>query len=186
MNKPPESDKSTLTKSAADSWRKLSLFVLAAIAVTLAYPSFITYVYDLNSPEQRSEFGDQFGGLNALTSALAFGALIYTIILQRRDLANQREDLELQREDMRASREELSKQAQAQREYVEATLLAAQISGTGQALASRLQAISLQRQQQLTNTGTDEGRLYQQLNELLMDARNRFSTTLGSQSPESM
>lgn len=41
----------------------------------------------------RGTFGDQFGAVNALFSALAFAGLIYTIILQMNELRYQREEL---------------------------------------------------------------------------------------------
>lgn len=54
---------------------------------------------------ERGQFGDMFGGLNALFSGAAFAGVVYAIILQRRELA-------LQREEMRMSREELAAQNQ--------------------------------------------------------------------------
>jgi hypothetical protein len=147
MNEP--SKPAEFPKPTVDSWWKFITFVAIAIVVTFAYPAFIAWLNGFRTPDERSQFGDQFGALNALTSALAFGALIYTVILQRRDLANQltelqlqrkelelqRRELELQRQEMRDSRVELSKQAEAQAAYVQATLLAARINGVGQAMA---------------------------------------------------
>ena len=48
-----------------------------------------------------------FGAINALFSGLAFGGVIYAILLQRKELALQREELAL-------TRKELSRSAQAQ------------------------------------------------------------------------
>jgi hypothetical protein len=45
-------------------------------------------------------FGDTFGAINSLFSSLAFGALIYTIILQSNELKIQREELILTREQL--------------------------------------------------------------------------------------
>lgn len=69
--------------------------------------SLIFFVPDENT---RGTFGDQFGVVNALFSGLAFAGLIYTIILQRRDLALQREDLRLQREELALTRHEMEEQ----------------------------------------------------------------------------
>lgn len=52
------------------------------------------------------EFGDSFGALTALFNALAFAALIATVVLQGREL--------------RESRQELAKQAKAQQAWAEA------------------------------------------------------------------
>ena len=61
-------------------------------------------------PTWRGTFGDQFGAVNALFSGLAFAGLIYTIILQRRDLELQRNDLKLQREELALTRKEMEDQ----------------------------------------------------------------------------
>ncbi|TWT57780.1 hypothetical protein KOR42_11460 [Thalassoglobus neptunius] len=65
--------------------------------------------------------GDSFGAVNALFSGLAFVGLIYTILLQSKQLAQnsevlemQREELGLQREELKLTREELAKSAVAQ------------------------------------------------------------------------
>lgn len=54
----------------------------------------------LNNPylkdyTQRVQFGDMFGVVNSLFSGLAFGGIIYTILLQREELKAQREELRL-------------------------------------------------------------------------------------------
>lgn len=48
-----------------------------------------------------------FGAVNALFSGLAFAGIIYTIFLQKEELA-------LQREELKANREELARSARAQ------------------------------------------------------------------------
>ena len=45
----------------------------------------------------RGTFGDMFGALNALFSALAFACVFYTLLLQRRDLELQRVELQQSR-----------------------------------------------------------------------------------------
>ena len=57
--------------------------------------------------QDRGTFGDMFGAVNALFSGLAFAGVIYTILLQRKEL-------ELQREELVATREELARSASAQ------------------------------------------------------------------------
>jgi hypothetical protein len=53
--------------------------------------------------DHRGQFGDMFGAVNALFSGLAFSGIIFTIILQRREL-------ELQRLELRQTREVLLSQ----------------------------------------------------------------------------
>lgn len=56
----------------------------------------------------RGLFGDKFGAVNALFSGLAFAGIIFTIFLQRRELALQRGDIEEQNETLRQQRFENS------------------------------------------------------------------------------
>ncbi|MFC4094565.1 hypothetical protein [Euzebyella saccharophila] len=58
-------------------------------------------------PSTASEFGDSFGGLNTLFSALAFAFLIVTVVMQKNEL-------QLQRQEISNTREELKKSALAQ------------------------------------------------------------------------
>lgn len=76
-------------------------------------------------------FGDMFGAVNATFSGLAFAALVYTLHLQRRELA-------LQRQELADTRAELAKQARAQADQAEAAIAAARIS----ALGSKFQAMA--------------------------------------------
>lgn len=67
-------------------------------------------IWGIDDPNWRGTFGDQFGAVNALFSGLAFTGLIYTIILQRRDLEIQRNDLRLQRDELKQTRKEFEEQ----------------------------------------------------------------------------
>lgn len=57
--------------------------------------------------QKRGQFGDLFGAANALFSGLAFAGIIYTIYLQRKEIA-------LQRKELKTSRDILIKSAEAQ------------------------------------------------------------------------
>jgi len=67
-----------------------AIFVVWCLAWLLLLLSFSGW------PE-RGQFGDMFGSVNSLFSGLAFGGVIYTIFLQRQELALQRKELELTR-----------------------------------------------------------------------------------------
>jgi hypothetical protein len=60
--------------------------------------------------EGRGLFGDKFGSINALFSGLAFAGIIFTIFLQKRELALQREELEETRKEFIQQNETLKKQ----------------------------------------------------------------------------
>lgn len=49
---------------------------------------------DLAVEQLRGVFGDKFGAINSLFSGLAFAGIIFTIILQKKELGLQREELE--------------------------------------------------------------------------------------------
>ena len=60
--------------------------------------------------QQRGQFGDMFGAVNALFAGLAFAGVIGAIILQRNELKLQREELKLTRNEMRGQNEQLMAQ----------------------------------------------------------------------------
>lgn len=84
----------------------ISACFLIVIFVSFVLPEVLIKEYEINF-EKFGVYGDLFGCFNSLMSALAFGGLIYTIMLQRKDL-------ELQRQDYNQTREEIKKQAVAQ------------------------------------------------------------------------
>lgn len=83
------------------------LLVIALTVVLIWFATWGLMTAYLDSPEERGQFGDMFGSINALFSGLAFAGIIYTILLQRKELA-------LQREELVATRQELQRSAEAQ------------------------------------------------------------------------
>lgn len=63
------------------------------LVVGLWYYSWL-YIDENFEKEQRGIFGDKFGAINALFSGLAFAGIIFTILLQSKELRLQREELE--------------------------------------------------------------------------------------------
>lgn len=97
----------------------VALWLLALVALYFALPGW----------QERGQFGDLFGSVNALFSGLAFAGLYSALRvqqeqldLQRTELGLQREELKLQREEMAASRGELANQVKAQRAMFRATI----------------------------------------------------------------
>jgi hypothetical protein len=85
-----------------ESWSVLVKVAFAIVVLLILYGFFVWV--SLEPMEKRGQFGDMFGGANALISGMAFAALIYATHLQRREL-------ELQRAELKLTREEISKQA---------------------------------------------------------------------------
>lgn len=85
--------------------KHINTFIVVCIILLLIcfiYPIFIFYFF--NDWGKAGQFGDTFGTLNAVFSALAFAGIIITIIIQKQELKNQFEELKLQREEMKNTR----------------------------------------------------------------------------------
>ncbi len=78
--------------------------------------------------QSRGSFGDMFGSINSLFAGLAFAGVIYTIFLQRQELALQRKELELTRKELKRSAEAQEKSQEALAEQVSAQLLTAKLN----------------------------------------------------------
>ncbi|AFE59935.1 hypothetical protein Q7S_18620 [Rahnella aquatilis HX2] len=98
-----------------------SLFILlSTVAATQFLFGIVIYCF-FQDWSKSGAFGDTFGAINSLFSSLAFGALIYTIILQSNELKLQREELTL-------TREQLTEAANSQKDQAKYALLSAKIS----------------------------------------------------------
>lgn len=95
-------------KNTKSDYTILFLLVMAVIVIYGLSWIFVDCAYDRG--EDRGTFGDKFGAVNALFSGLAFAGLIYTIILQRKELSLQREELQLTRKEMEDQTAEFEKQ----------------------------------------------------------------------------
>lgn len=91
-------------------WMKKNIVWIMLGGVIFLFLLNMGLIWVDDDPTWRGTFGDQFGAVNALFSGLAFAGLIYTIILQRRDLELQRNDLRLQREELALTRKEMEEQ----------------------------------------------------------------------------
>ncbi len=96
----------------------LLLWIIAGTLIIDAFPSW---------PE-RGQFGDMFGAVNSLFSGLAFAGVIFTIYLQRQELALQRRELELTRTQLARSADAQEKSEQALARQVEALQRTARLS----------------------------------------------------------
>ncbi len=96
------------------------LRVVAVVIITLAVVAGIGVAVlwyreapDWQAAERLAHFGDYFGGLlNPLIAFLAFGALLYTIHIQREELKATREELARSVEQARAMNVTAAKQAE--------------------------------------------------------------------------
>jgi hypothetical protein len=86
--------------------KKQIFFLVLIIVIVWCLFQFGVFMY-YKDLEESAIFGDSFGAINSLFTGLAFGGLIYTIYLQRKDL-------EIQREDLKETKTELKRSADAQ------------------------------------------------------------------------
>ena len=87
-----------------------ALFILIGIVLVLFNISWWWIDSNIDCIESRGQFGDKFGAVNALFSGLAFAGLIFTIILQKKELALQREELTQTRDELKGQKEQLEEQ----------------------------------------------------------------------------
>ena len=83
--------------------------MLAVMLLWYFVPLYLTAPY--KEVTEKGAFGDTYGTVNALFTALAFGGLIITILLQRQELKLQRDELRLRRMEMQGQREQLQAQS---------------------------------------------------------------------------
>lgn len=79
-------------------------------------------------PNEVGLWGDSFGFVNAMLSALAFAGVLVTLWMQRRELQLQREEMKLSRDEMKATRLEHQRMAKSQEESENRLFLAAYMS----------------------------------------------------------
>ncbi len=83
--------------------RKYLLPGLILLVVLIWALSAVFTMMFLDEWSDRGTFGDLFGAVNALFSALAFAILIYTIVLQREEIKQNREEIVLNRKELEKS-----------------------------------------------------------------------------------
>ena len=84
--------------------------VVGVISFWIGTWYFIPKWYETNTISGAGTFGDMFGGVNALFSGLAFVGLIYTILVQKEELALQRKAIKDQSMETARSANELENQ----------------------------------------------------------------------------
>lgn len=112
---------------------------LALSIVTLWAAAWVLLVLLVPGWAERGQFGDMFGSVNSLFSGLAFGGVIYTIFLQRQELALQRRELELTRTQLARAADAQEKSEKALTLQVETLQRTAQLN----ALSSLIEHYSI-------------------------------------------
>lgn len=94
-------------KARYDNW--LTRLIILSLIVSLWLGCWYLLLNNqyLKDYSERGQFGDMFGVINSLFSGLAFGGIIYTILLQREELKAQREELKLTKQEFITQNETL-------------------------------------------------------------------------------
>lgn len=89
-----------MTKKSNDT-KDYSITIIGIVSVVIIVGLWVFTYYNLKGVphEDRGTFGDMFGSVNALFSGLAFAGIIFTILLQRKELKLQREEIKLTRDE---------------------------------------------------------------------------------------
>lgn len=90
----------------------LPVFLFLLVTILWYYMPFTWIPCLFSGTEAQTQFGDRFEAVNALFAGLAFGGVIFAIILQWKELRLQREELEATRAEIRGQTEQLEAQDQ--------------------------------------------------------------------------
>lgn len=85
-------------------------WILAVVFVALSWTASGWLNYCVYASGERGQFGDTFGAVNALFSGLAFATLIYTMLLQRKELKLTLSEMSDQQQQMKIQNATLKKQ----------------------------------------------------------------------------
>lgn len=90
----------------------LAIYIKGAIAVLIIILLWLSTYFLLKDfqPEERGTLGDMFGTINALFSGLAFAGIIFTILLQKKELGYQRDELKQTRQEFKTQNKTLKSQ----------------------------------------------------------------------------
>lgn len=107
-------DQAITVRTTKDWWvRGATVCVVLAWLIWLVYGvarSLASQSVETTTLERLGQFGDMFGALNALFTALAFVAVWWTGRMQREELILQRNELKLQRAELADTRSTISRQ----------------------------------------------------------------------------
>lgn len=116
----------------------LWIFAVVAVVVVALWLGYWQWIIScFKDWNHRGQFGDMFGGLNALFSGLAFAGVICTILLQGQELKLQREELREQRIATQDSAKALAKQVEAMGVASKINVLTAHIQAQSSQEATR-------------------------------------------------
>ena len=97
-------------KKLKKSWGPTLLIACVFLFVFAAWGVCFCFAFPDGRGGSLGTFGDSFGAVGSLFSALAFGGVIWSIVLQRQELQAQREEMREQREEFELQTQNLRRQ----------------------------------------------------------------------------
>lgn len=129
MNKSKETD---------NGFTSIYPFVIGSVIILILWGVSIFILKNIFGDvrnEQAAWFGDSFGGINSLFSGLAFAGIIYTILLQRKELQLQRQELKETRQELKRSADAQEKSEEAFKKQIQLMNYTAQLNGMSSSLS---------------------------------------------------
>lgn len=96
--------------------------------------SLLIVLFGMKDWNDRGNLGDSFGGINALFSGFAFAGIIYTILLQRKELTLQRQELVDTRVELKRSADAQERSERAFQKQIEVMNLSARLNALNSAV----------------------------------------------------
>lgn len=161
--------------------------ILALLGTWVGLPFVLSAVYpDL---EQRGQFGDSYGTINALFSGLALTLVAWSVFLQRRDLQATLQELQRSAQAQEESKSVLESQVRATREQSQATLHLTKTLGLSAQLLREGQMAEYFRGTEVSAPAKEARRIQQEISAVLneVDASGvslSDPSTLGPRNPE--
>ena len=99
-----------MSKNSSDKpWVRVLLTCLGIVGLWI-WVSFWVFPLWVSDSDVRSEWGESFGGINALFSGLAFACMFWAVYFQIKELQFQRIELQNTRKEIKGQKEQLSLQ----------------------------------------------------------------------------
>lgn len=155
----------------------LPLLLLAGFILWLL--SGLLPLFIFNNWSARASAGDMFGAGNALFSGMALAGVIYTVHLQRKELALQRRELELTRAELSRSAKAQEQSQEAQGDQVRILLMSARLASVGALLEVYNRNI-----ERLYKSETPDLIQISALDKRVQELINQLETLLGETHPE--
>lgn len=159
-------------KSRLDHWIASTLILLALIGVVVAIwfwlpDQLAPHIKDI---KDRGVYGDSYGAVSSLFTGLGFAGLVFTILLQQREIKLQRDDFFPQLQEMQQTRDEVVRQSRLQELQLKQSIVQLKFSALQIEVEQiKVEGLQWQEHNRLSNIGPK-----------LMQVQNRMESLISS------